>query len=135
MTRWRNHPNFAKRDQKKTQAADHEIRVCNNVRQQVRDTFRRVLADAPFLTGVEDSEGGLTIHRDTDMFDLLIIVRTPFVLVHVHRKFANSEDAYLDWKRFFGVQFPLKRMAKVRKSALLLRKKLELFDVYQVSLS
>jgi hypothetical protein len=132
MTRWHDHPSSV-RAQQKRQAKDHEQKVAANVRKLIFDVFARALEGAPFISKLEIVEEPgmgyvLMIHRHEDKFRLAVSAWGGRANVSVTRV---AEDLYLP--QYFGVQFYLARMGKVRRTALLLRKKLELFDVYQVT--
>jgi hypothetical protein len=135
MTKWRNHPSLEmakQRAQQKRSMQEREQQTAANVRKIIFDVFTRALADAPFISkvGVHPcDEQALFIERHEDKFCLRVFAGHGRATVSVTR--VVPEGVYLP--QYFGIQFYLSRMGKVRKSALILRKKLELFDVYQVT--
>jgi hypothetical protein len=134
MTRWHDHPSVRKAQQRQKQ--EHEAKVAANVRKLIFEVFRRALAGASFISKVEVDPADdtvLVIHRHEDVFHLRVNIWNGRANVVVTRAQNQLDEEYVYIPQYFGVQFYLTRMGKVRKSALLLRKKLELFDVYQVT--
>jgi hypothetical protein len=93
----------------------------------VIDVFKRVLERDPD-TRVKDMQAtSATIHFRDTAFDMTVTVVNESLHVNVAKRgadmFANT---------FFRYNCPVKRLGKLRKTALLLQKKISLVEVFEV---
>jgi hypothetical protein len=107
----------------------------SHVQSHVFDVYKRVLETAPFITSVQLGKDAyqpfLTIQRDGEMFELRVMCTLWTARVVVEHKIrAKKWDLF--FKPYFTEHFKLSRMNKLRRSALILRKKLEMYDIHVV---
>lgn len=106
-----------------------------HVQNHIFDVYKRVLETAPFITSVQLSKDAyqpfLIIKRDCELFELRVMCSlwTAHVTVQ-HKEKAKQWEMF--FKPYFTEHFKLSKMNKLRRSALILRKKLEMYDIHQV---
>lgn len=122
------------------QAKTRLEKVRKNVRAQIFDVYSRVLLEAPFITSVQVKQtpymDKLVIARDSEIFELSVLFSRQslqILVMHKTGKVGNSEfGSFGLFKPYFSERFQLEKFGKVRRSALIFRKKLEMLDIYQV---
>jgi hypothetical protein len=119
---------------------EHQKKVEKHVQAQIFDVYSRVLLEAPFVTSVKSITDktwslreSLVIARDSEKFVLSVMFShwSKTCKIVVMHKTPQNQDA-LFFRPYFTQRFDLKKLGKVRRSALILRKKLEMFDIHLV---
>jgi hypothetical protein len=122
-----------KQNLKRVEAEYHRI---SNLRNNIFDVFERVLLEASFITHIKRSENNLVIQRDDETFFMSVYTSQHDATIYVERVVSHirvqGKLQIGKKERYYTVKFPVSHLGKLRRLALILRKKLELYDVFQV---